>query len=158
MAGRPPKPTRLKILQGNPGKRPLNRAEPQPELGVPTRPEWLSPEAKREWSRVVPELARLGLIARIDRALIAAYCVAWGNYVEALADIKEHGKYFVTDRGYEGPRPSVGIAAKAVEQMLQLSARFGLTPSDRGKLHLPEQKPADPFEAFLANGRDGTDG
>ncbi len=158
MAGRPPKPTRLKVLQGNPGKRPLNTSEPEPELGTPSRPGWLSSEAKREWSRVVPELARLGLLAKIDRALITAYCVAWGTYVAALADIEANGATFRTDKGYVGPRPSVGIAARALEQMLQLSARFGFTPSDRGKLHLPEPKARDPFEAFLSGGRDGTDG
>jgi len=30
MRGPPPKPTYLRILEGNPSKRPLNRNEPQP--------------------------------------------------------------------------------------------------------------------------------
>lgn len=41
-AGRPPKPTRLKILAGNPGKRELNPDEPDPVLLEDlTAPEWL---------------------------------------------------------------------------------------------------------------------
>src|SRR5688572_21911457 len=49
MRGRKPKPTWLKIMTGNPGKRPLNDAEPQPEglLGEP--PEWLTDAQKAAW-------------------------------------------------------------------------------------------------------------
>jgi P27 family predicted phage terminase small subunit len=147
--GRPPKPTALKKLQGNPGRRPLPKNEPQPELGIPTRPEWLLTEAKREWNRVVPELARLGLLAKVDRALIAAYCQCWARYVEAQQDIAEHGSTFTTDRGYEGPRPSVAIAKQALEKMTVLSAKFGFTPSDRSRLRAPEAEKKDPFEEFL---------
>lgn len=35
MRGRRPKPTRLKVLTGNPGKRPLNMDEPRPERAIP---------------------------------------------------------------------------------------------------------------------------
>lgn len=137
------------MLQGNPGKRPLPKGEPQPTPGVPTRPEWLSAEAKREWRRVAPELARLGLLTKVDRALLAAYCECWAQYVAAVKDIRKHGTTFTTDKGYEGPRPAVGIAAKMIEKMGQLSAKFGFTPSDRAKLAMPEPKQEDPFDAFL---------
>lgn len=151
--GNPAKPTKLKILQGNPGKRPLNKNEPEPTRGIPSRPEWLSREAKREWSRVTQELDRLGLLTVVDRALISAYCQAWADYVAAQKDIQRNGTYFVTATGYEAPRPSVGIAAKALQQMIQLSARFGFTPSDRSKMSMPEPKETDPFAEFLKNSK-----
>ena len=50
MAGRKPKPTALKKLEGNPGKRKLNTKEPIPAKGMPNCPEWLLPEAKKECS------------------------------------------------------------------------------------------------------------
>ena len=31
MKGRKPKPTRLKVISGNPGKRPINDSEPDPD-------------------------------------------------------------------------------------------------------------------------------
>lgn len=37
MRGRKPKPTYLKLLNGNPGKRALNEQEPKPERALPTR-------------------------------------------------------------------------------------------------------------------------
>ena len=45
--GRKPKPTAIKELEGNPGKRPLNDAEPKPEHKAPPCPKWLEPEAKK---------------------------------------------------------------------------------------------------------------
>ncbi|MBT6386690.1 MAG: phage terminase small subunit P27 family, partial [Alphaproteobacteria bacterium] len=56
MRGRKPKPTHLKAITGNPGKRPLNRDEPRPEIAVPECPPELSPAAQREWQRLVGEL------------------------------------------------------------------------------------------------------
>ena len=44
--GRKPKPTALKVLEGNPGKRPLNDHEPIPPKGELKCPSWLLPEAK----------------------------------------------------------------------------------------------------------------
>ena len=62
MPGRPPTPTHLKLLRGNPGKRPI-RPEPQPEQPPtpPEPPDFLTGYAFDEWRRVAPELHRLGL-------------------------------------------------------------------------------------------------
>ena len=57
MAGRKPKPTAPKKLEGNPGKRKLNTKEPVPEKGMPDCPKWLLPEAKEEWRRLCQKLA-----------------------------------------------------------------------------------------------------
>ena len=45
MPGPPPKPTKLKLLAGNPGKRPLNENEPEPEAVAPSVPAHLDDEA-----------------------------------------------------------------------------------------------------------------
>ena len=147
--GRPPKPTKLKLLNGNPGKRPLNKREPQYETDVPTRPEWLLPEAKREWSRIVPELQAKGLIAKVDRAALAAYCQSWALYVEAVQDIAENGTTFKTETGYQGPTPSVGIMVKMQQQMSTYAAKFGFTPSDRSRISVPEPEQESEFERFM---------
>ena len=52
MAGRKPKPTAIKKLEGNPGKRKLNTKEPIPAKGMPECPQWLLAEAKKEWERL----------------------------------------------------------------------------------------------------------
>lgn len=50
MAGRKLKPTAVKKLEGNPGKRKLNAKEPIPARGMPDCPEWLLPEVRKSGS------------------------------------------------------------------------------------------------------------
>ena len=64
MRGRKPKPTALKLLEGNPGKRRINGSEPKPPASRPTCPAHLSPSAKAEWKRLAEALNRIGLLTQ----------------------------------------------------------------------------------------------
>lgn len=66
--GPAPKPTELKRLQGNPGKRRLNDSEPRPVATLPRCPSHLTGEAKAEWRRVARGLYEAGLLTQVDRA------------------------------------------------------------------------------------------
>jgi P27 family predicted phage terminase small subunit len=148
--GPKPKPTAIKKLAGNPGKRKLNKAEPQPTAGIPPRPECLDDIGAAEWDRVVPELARLGLLTLVDRAALACYCCAWADLVHARKTLGEEGQTFQTDKGYVVPHPCVSIAAAAATRIKAFCAEFGLTPSARARMTLPDgPKPADPLDEFL---------
>ena len=81
MRGRKPKPTTLKILEGNPGKRSLNEHEPQVQAEIPECPEFLDDEARAEWFRMAKVLQDMGLLTQADRAALAAYCVAYSCWV-----------------------------------------------------------------------------
>ena len=145
------KPTRLKELEGNPGKRALPKNEPKPELGAPEMPAWLPEDAKAEWKRVAPELSRLGLLARIDGSSLAAYCEAFSRWKQAVELMGREGITFVTAGGYAAQHPAVGIANKAKVDMLRFGREFGLTPSSRGRMNLPGEKPEeDPMEKLLS--------
>ena len=77
--GRPRKPTVLKILEGNPGRRPLNKAEPEYSPKV-EKPDDLTPTASAWWDRVVPQLVRLGLAQSVDQpalVLLAEDYAGW---------------------------------------------------------------------------------
>ena len=52
--GRKPLPTALKLLEGDRGKgrRPINAEEPTPPQNNVKCPNWLMPEAKKEWQLV----------------------------------------------------------------------------------------------------------
>ena len=71
--GRKPKPTAVKVLEGNPGKRGLNAGEPKPEKKAPRCPAWLEAEAKKEWKRMAKQMERLGILTEIDMAAFAGY-------------------------------------------------------------------------------------
>jgi P27 family predicted phage terminase small subunit len=147
--GPAPKPTELKRLAGNPGKRKLNEAEPKP-LGVPSCPAWLSREAKAEWRRVLPELVRLGIIGKVDGAALAGYCCAYATFRQAEEAIQTHGLTFETGTGYRAQSPEVGIRSKALEQMMQYLSEFGMSPSSRSRIVTPPKpEPEDPMAEFL---------
>ena len=135
MRGRKPKPTALKVLTGNPGKRPLNFREPNPEPGIPDRPSHLSPEACAEWDRVAAVLQVQGIITQADRAALSAYCVAWARWVEAERKVKDMGPVVKAPRtGVPMQNPYLSIANNAMGQMIKLAAEFGMTPSSRTRL------------------------
>ena len=67
--GPPPKPTHLKLIDGNPGKRPLNENEPKPAPAAASAshpPYWLSARAKNFWRKYGPILKRIGLLTEAD--------------------------------------------------------------------------------------------
>lgn len=132
--GPPPQPTKLKLLKGNPGKRKLNEAEPEPEVKAPSCPEWLTKAAKEEWDRVMPELLKLGLMSELDRAALAGYCQSYANWRQAQSRIRRFGMTFTTEKGYEGVRPEVAIAQRERHLMRQFAMEFGFTPSARSRV------------------------
>src|SRR5437660_101190 len=110
MRGRRPKPSRLKALAGNPGKRPLNDQEPQPETAIPDCPPELGPVARAEWHRLAAELASLRLLTHLDRAALAAYCGAYALWAEATAAIQKFGTMIKAPSGYPVQSPYLAIA------------------------------------------------
>ena len=134
--GRKPKPTAIKIMAGNPGKRPLNCAEPTPPAGVPACPSCLDDEARKEWFRVVPILQTMRVLSPVDMATLAAYCSAYSEMQQAEALVVEHGIIIVTTSGYAQQHPAVTIRRAARDQVRKLAAEFGLTPSSRTQVHV----------------------
>lgn len=134
MAGRKPKPTAIKKLEGNPGKRPLNDGEPIPPSGMPTCPEWLLPDAKKEWRRVAKALHQMGVLTTVDRAAFASYCQSYARWKEAHDHINAEGSTFETDKGYKQQSPWVGIANTAQKLMMSAASEFGLTPVARSRI------------------------
>jgi len=137
MRGRRPKPTRLKVLTGNPGRRPLNASEPRPEAVVPECPVELGPVARREWDRLAGELAPLRILTNLDRAALAAYCGAYGMWAEATEAIQKFGTMVKSPSGYPVQSPYVSIANRQAEIMMRIASEFGFTPASRSRISTP---------------------
>ena len=131
MRGRKPLPSNVVRLRGNPGKRRLNHAEPRPAPRVPPCPACLGDEARKEWQRLAKELGELGLLTRLDRGLLAAYCQAHALWVEAVSSIERYGTMIKSPNGYPMQSPYVAVANKQVEIMVRIAAELGMTPSSR---------------------------
>ena len=156
--GPPPKPTALKLLTGNPGKRAINHTEPQPAKAVARRvPSSLPPAGKTLWKSLVPELARLNLLTMIDDATLHGACLNYARALMAGALIAKQGITIVTDKGFTLAHPAVAIERNAWKAWLAFATQFGLTPSARSNLHIQPQPPVDSTEEFLF-GKKGGDG
>ena len=145
-------PTYMKILRGNPGKRALNDAEPQPEPGIPGCPAHVRGIARQEWSRVVKELAALSAITRLDRGKLAATCVSYGRWVTAENALVETGGEIVQSPITKVPmqNPWLSVANKALEQYSKLASDFGMDPSSRTRIStLKPRKDDDDEERFF---------
>jgi len=149
--GRKPKPTALKVLEGNPGKRPLNKNEPQPEKKAPRCPSWLEPEAKKEWKRMAKTLETIGVLTQVDKAAFAGYCQAYARWKEAEEFLSKHGTSFKTPSGYIQQVPQVSIAQTYLKVMKDFCSEFGLTPAARTRIQVDSAvgQEDDPMESIL---------
>ena len=137
MKGRKRTPANLRMLRGNPGKRPEPKQETQPKGTLPNPPAHLSAEAKREWWRMGRRLVRLGLMTEIDKAALAAYCQAWARWADAEKKLEDDGPVTETASGFPTQSVYLQIANRAMEQMLKCLVEFGMTPSSRSRVHAP---------------------
>jgi phage terminase small subunit len=110
LRGRKPKPTHLKVLAGKPGHRPLNLAEPTPDLvASPKPPRHLVGPERKLWGTLVPVLERMQVLTEADLTALEMLCAAYGDW----------------------RRNRTGEAWKRVAAGL---AEFGLTPSSRSRV------------------------
>lgn len=152
--GPPGTPSHLRILRGNPGRRPINDQEAHPEAKIPPCPSHLDDEAKKEWRSISKQLLELGLLTKIDKAALAGYCVAWSSWIEALEQLKA-GKVFKTPSGYPVLSPWWAIATQADKQMHRYLTEFGLTPASRSRIHVQPPKKEESKLAKFIGGKAG---
>lgn len=143
MAGRRPIPTALKVLRGNPGKRPLNAAEPRPRASAPACPRELNAVARKEWRRIVREFSALGVLTQLDRAALAMYCNAWAQWLDAVAKLAKVGYLIPSPSGYPIQNPYVAIKAQAEKVMAKMAVECGMTPAARSKVHAAAREDDD---------------
>jgi P27 family predicted phage terminase small subunit len=152
--GRRPQPLQMRIIRGNPGRRPLPQGEPQPPAGLPPAPDHLNATARAEWDRVGPILAQMGIMTLADRAVLAGYCATYARW--AMAEHQIRGWTDLVVKGAMGglvQNPHIRIANQALELMHRYMGELGLTPSSRVKLARGATPQDDELEAFLKQGK-----
>lgn len=144
----PAKPTALKVAQGNPGKRRLNRKEPKPAGRLGTPPAALSQAAKQVWRYYAPILEKLSVATAADRAAFEAFCRSYALWRQLRKD--GEGQPLVKVNGQVVPNPMLSLAAKEFKEWAAIAREFGLTPSARARLTIDDGSQADELEEFLA--------
>ena len=136
-----PQPTSLRVLRGNPGRRPLPPGEPK---GIPLESDAVPGElegdavAIREWQRMTPGLIATGHVAATDRQGLIVCCQRWSEYLTLHAASRSDPSAWRT----------INQAHKACELLLRTLAELGLTPTSRTRVHaLKAATPAAKWQA-----------
>lgn len=150
MRGRKPKPTALKKLAGNPGKRKLNDAEPDfTEITDVEPPEWLPDLAVEMWQTVMPELLAAKVLTVPDLHNVEAFCAAYAMWRDAEEHLKKYGIVIETEKSTI-KNPAVTVINEAKKQMREFGSLLGLDPSSRQRLVGPKKSEdkGNPFDNF----------
>lgn len=149
--GPKPTPTKLLLLRGNPGKRPVNDREPKPEpvTEVPPAPAWLREHGRREWDRVAPILVNTGVLTKADIGPFEVYCTAYQDALELGEDLEKNGRTYHTETKHERARPQVSDQHAAWHAVKAFAVEFGLTPSSRSRVVAAPAAKGDDDESFL---------
>lgn len=141
--GRKPKPTTLKELAGNPGNRPLNQDEPQPEPAIGASvPYRMLPKARRFWKDNASRLTQLGLLSEIDLPAFQLMATHFAVAVDAAELIKAQGMITEDERGLPRKHPALQVLRDNSAAFRTYASEFGMTPSARSRVtaSVPEEQ------------------
>ena len=138
MAGRPRKPSALRLVHGTRDKH-KNKNEPMPK-GKAKCPTWLNAKAKTVWKNMAKQLDQLGLLTEIDQHAFAVYCQSYIELIEAENELLENGKTQTTKDGFVRKSPWLSVRDEAHKRMMQIGGQFGFTPASRTRIDV---KPPD---------------
>ena len=157
LRGPAPKPTALKLLEGTfrADRAPAN--EPTPDAATPDMPAWVKrdADARKEWSRIVPVLAKLGVLTALDGGVLEGYIASHARAVKAERALKRKGLIVQTPFGPK-TNPAIKIAKDAWAEVRQASHALGLNPAARSRISVPKAPDAPDAKRNFLLGRKGT--
>lgn len=140
MPGPAPKPTHLKLIEGNPGKRKINKREPKP-TGEPECPADFGEDERAIWNEAIAS-APAGLLKRLDSTILATWVVACHLHKRAREQVRRTG--LITQSPTQGvpiQNPYLAIINKQAQIMTKCAQEMGFTPASRTRI---EVEPTDP--------------
>jgi len=147
MGKRGPKPTPTAVRKARGTDRPDERAthEPTPRAGLPSCPDGLDRRGQAVWDWLIPELESMGILAGCDRNMLERYCEMMSQWHECIAVVRERGSCYEVLKGdgsvqYASARPEASQALKLDTALQRIEAQFGLSPSARTRIEVPQDK------------------
>lgn len=148
--GPAPKPTLIRKAEGNPGRRPFNDREPQPDVVRPRMPKHLDKLAQREWRRLVPMLERMRVLTEADGIALANLCFDCSILQQAQEALAKTGLLSKSGRsGLIHQSPLLNIIASTTDRVTRSLREFGLTPSSRSRIQTNAEGSTDELERAL---------
>ena len=125
-------------------------------------PDWLSPDARAEWERIVPILAQRRVLTEADVGILENYCMCIGTVREMDREIQKIGavqKVYKLDK--EGnallvriaKNPAVSIRSDAMTQARLMAAEIGATPVSRSRPTVEDSDGEDDLFSLFSRDR-----
>lgn len=129
------KPTSLKIVTGNPGKRALNKQEPDPDyLNDLSAPSFLSEAGAEIWNEVAPVLRQSRLLTIVDVPILAMMCESLAEYRRATLYCKSTPLDHSEKTGGDVLSQWKIVQSMSLKQVMMIAREFGMTPAARTKI------------------------
>ena len=146
--GPKPVPNHLKLVRGNPGKRPLNKKEPKPAGDLFAPPGDLPADAVPFWNQAIAD-APAGLLKRLDMRVLYIWAAAACMHSQALNKVMKVSLLIQSREGVIYQNPALAIVNRQAAVMLKAAAEMGFTPSSRTRISTgnddPDRDSKNPF-------------
>ncbi len=161
-SGRPAKPSRLKLLEGDRSK--VGRKRLQSTVngrGAPTPPSWLTAEEMACWKHLVDAMPA-GVFRRSDDPLLEQAAVAWAQWRELTRRLTRRDSegnllptiYLVRGTTRDIINPLITLQHQTADLLMKLASQLGFSPTARGRIVDPGSVEPDPLDILLADGPD----
>lgn len=150
MAGRKPKPTAVKKLEGNPGHRALHSNEPRYDAASDRAPTGMSEDARKLWHSIAHDVIGAGVLRSVDVPAFTLMAEHYALAIEAVREItamvdgqqdsneEKHLSPLLTidSNGNARKTPLLQVFRDNAAAYRAFATEFGLTPSSRARIHV----------------------
>jgi P27 family predicted phage terminase small subunit len=149
MAGRNPKPTALKLIQGTLRADRANPAEFIPQGDLRAAPGWMNESEKAGWDFAISKAPK-GLLKELDQSVLTIWVVAENLHREATEKVHSEGMITLApNTKLPIQSPYMPIINRQAEIMLKAAGQMGFTPASRSKIVMTEEINAEnPWAKF----------
>jgi P27 family predicted phage terminase small subunit len=156
MKGRKPTPPNLKVLAGNPGRRPVPETPESPLLeNNDPPPAWLHPYAQEFYTEIITITSGMRVATEADRLGITALAQSLAEVKIAHERMNEEGRVLMDLKGNPHRNPYAVHAAQFIAFVRQFITEYGMTPCSRARLISKAEGEENPLAAFLNRKNNG---
>ena len=134
MRGRKPTPNTDKVIKGSFRGDRANPNALQMPIGMPDAPDWMKPEAHREWGRITSIIEPKKYISPADQALLILYCQMWARIVE-------------------GEKKDDPVSVSYISRFTGICASLGFDPMNRQRMPVSKQKTESDFSKAMGRNK-----
>lgn len=158
MKGRKPKPSYLRVLDGNAShSRVPNLHEPQPTGDISEPPAHMDARLQAIWRDAVAH-SPPGMLKLIDRSVFGAWVAAVSAFEQASEQVSKLGLLLKSKEGVPYQNPYLGIQNKQATLIRQFAAELGFSPTARPRVKVDKPTSGEnPFAGLKSLDADSDD-